>query len=59
MKIERHSKYTLERAFRNTRYEAILSLFVTHSAIIFSNEPKVDKLLKILKKTPEYVLMGK
>lgn len=58
MEIGVYSKYTVATAFENTRYEAILPLFVTHTAIIFSQETNIDKLLKVLKKVPQYILMG-
>ena len=59
MDIEQYSNQTVARAFRGTIYEAILPLFIVHNAIVFSKEPHVDKLFKVLKKIPQYVLLGK
>lgn len=58
MTLEIHSKHTVKLAVSGTQYEAILPLFVTHNAIIFCDEPKVGKLIKVLKKIPQTILMG-
>lgn len=59
MDIQKYSKYTAKLALENTRFEAVLQLFVAHNVIVFCDEPKVEALLKILKKIPQYILMGK
>ncbi|CAH1388401.1 unnamed protein product [Nezara viridula] len=56
--IEIFSKKTVDKAVRGTIYENILPLFVTETAIIFSEEVHVDKILKVLRKIPQYVLMA-
>lgn len=58
MILKNSSKHTLKIAIANTKYEPILQLFSLHQTIIFSAEPKVDLLLKILKKTPKLILMA-
>ncbi|XP_014278958.1 large ribosomal subunit protein uL10m [Halyomorpha halys] len=56
--IDKFSKKVVDKAVRGTIYESILPLFITHTAIIFSEELHVDKILKVLRKIPQYVLMA-
>ncbi|XP_014251681.1 39S ribosomal protein L10, mitochondrial [Cimex lectularius] len=57
MEVEVHSKYTAKLAFEGTNYESVLELFMAHNAMAFCDEPKVNTLLKITKKLPQYVLL--
>ncbi|XP_063976361.1 large ribosomal subunit protein uL10m [Diachasmimorpha longicaudata] len=47
-----------EIALTGTQYEAVMPLFCSPSAIVFSPEVNVAKLRKCLKTTPQYVLMA-
>uniref|UniRef100_A0A0A9WJL0 Large ribosomal subunit protein uL10m n=1 Tax=Lygus hesperus TaxID=30085 RepID=A0A0A9WJL0_LYGHE len=58
MTLEVYSKYVVKMALQGTPYEAALKLFIAHSALIFCDEPKVGKLIKIVKKIPQYSLMA-
>nr|CAD7198086.1 unnamed protein product [Timema douglasi] len=56
LKIYGHS--TLKMAVENTRYEVVLKLFESHNLVVFSAEPQVGKLLKLLKKIPQLTLLA-
>ncbi|BES89708.1 ribosomal protein, L10 [Nesidiocoris tenuis] len=58
MTLEVYSKHTVKLAVADSPYEAILQLYVAHNAIVFSDEPKVGKLLKIMKKIPQFVVLA-
>lgn len=58
MDIHIYSKYTAKLALEGTSFEAVLQLFVAHNAIVFCDEPKVESLIKCLKKIPQYILMA-
>ncbi|XP_039275370.1 39S ribosomal protein L10, mitochondrial isoform X1 [Nilaparvata lugens] len=58
MILKNSSKHLLKLAIGNSKYEPILQLFTFHQTIIFSPEPKVDVLFKLLKKTPKLILMA-
>uniref|UniRef100_A0A023F7D4 Large ribosomal subunit protein uL10m n=1 Tax=Triatoma infestans TaxID=30076 RepID=A0A023F7D4_TRIIF len=58
MDIQIYSKYTAKLALEGTRFEAVLQLFVAHNALVFCDEPKVEVLMKTLKKIPQYILMA-
>lgn len=53
-----YGKSTLKLALAETNYAAVLKLFESHSAIVFSSTPQVPKLLKIIKKTPHLILLA-
>lgn len=57
--IRRYGKKVIQKALVGTAYEPCLSLYVSHNEIIFSEQNKVDVLLKILKKAPQLILLGK
>ncbi|KAF6215154.1 hypothetical protein GE061_009905 [Apolygus lucorum] len=58
MKLEVYSKNIVKMALNGTPYETVIQLFVAHSALIFCDEPKVGKLIKIVKKIPQYAIMA-
>ncbi|KAF7996661.1 hypothetical protein HCN44_002307 [Aphidius gifuensis] len=49
---------TMEAGLKGTKYENVLKLWGAPGNIVFSEQPKLDKLLKIMKKTPQVVLMA-
>ncbi|XP_025422285.1 39S ribosomal protein L10, mitochondrial [Sipha flava] len=53
-----YGKSTLKLALAKTNYEAVLKLFESHSSIVFSSTPQVPKLLKLIKKMPNLVLLA-
>lgn len=46
-------------ALTGTQYEAVLPLFCSRYMIVFSAEPNVEVLRKILRRTPQMILMCK
>ncbi|XP_063239528.1 large ribosomal subunit protein uL10m [Bacillus rossius redtenbacheri] len=58
MYVKAYNRNIVRLAVENTRYEAILPLFESQSAIVFSPEVQVKKLLKILRRAPNYVLLA-
>ncbi|KAK9510211.1 hypothetical protein O3M35_005044 [Rhynocoris fuscipes] len=58
MDIRVYSRHTAKLAFEGTRYEPVLKLFVTHNSLVLSDEPNVAKLMQILKKIPQYILLA-
>lgn len=58
MKLKVYGKKIMKLAIGGTKYEAILPLFDTKYCIAFSPEIKVNDVLKILKKTPQMVLLA-
>lgn len=53
-----YGKSTLNLALAQTNYAAVLDLFQSHSSLVFSSEPQVPKLLKIIKKMPHLILLA-
>lgn len=49
----------MNSAFIGTKYESLMPLFTSPYYLVFSPDENVDKLLKISKKTPQLVLIGK
>lgn len=49
----------MEAGLKGTKYENVLELWGAPGKIIFCDESKVPQLLKIMKRTPQLVLMGK
>lgn len=58
MHVKRWGKRTLEMAFENTGYKALMPLFQSQTLIVFSPEVQVGKLLKIVRKTPQIVFLA-
>lgn len=59
MTLKNYGHKTARLALENTEYEAVLSLFQSHNSMVFSSETQVSKLLRLLKKMPQLILMGK
>ncbi|CAG2064760.1 unnamed protein product [Timema podura] len=57
MHLKIYGRNTLKMAVENTRYEVVLKLFESHNLVVFSAEPQVGKLLKLLKKIPQLTLL--
>ena len=58
MHLKMYGKKIMELAVCGTRFESILSLFISQTMILFSEEPAIDKLFAISKKFPKLVLLG-
>lgn len=58
MQLRVYSHHTMKLALDPVIYSPVHQLFQVHQAMIFCKETKVDKLLKILKKIPQFILMG-
>lgn len=59
MKMKWLGKKTLEMALKGTPYEAVLDFYISRNMIVFSPEPKLKQLLKINKRFPQLVLLGR
>ncbi|CAK1550035.1 unnamed protein product [Leptosia nina] len=58
MHLRTYGKKIVSMATKGTRYENVNQLFTSHQNIIFGQPNKVDKMFKILKKTPQMVVMA-
>ncbi|XP_059060643.1 large ribosomal subunit protein uL10m [Achroia grisella] len=58
MHLRTYGKKIVSMATKGTRYEVVNQLFTSHQNIIFGQPDKADKMFKILKKTPQLVVMG-
>lgn len=58
MTIKEHGKHLQHLALKGTKYESVLHLVEVHQVTIFCKEPKVEELLKNLKKTPQIILLA-
>lgn len=58
MQMEVFGKKTMKMALEGTPYEAVLSLIVSHNALVFSPEINIKKSLQIFKKFPSFVVLG-
>ncbi|XP_075991629.1 mitochondrial ribosomal protein L10 [Anticarsia gemmatalis] len=58
MHMRRYGKKIVSMATKGTRYEAVNHLFTSHQEIIFGQPNNAAKLFKILKKTPQLVVMA-
>lgn len=58
MYLRTYGKKIVSMATKGTRYEAVNQLFTSQQNIIFGQPENADKLFKILKKTPQMVVMG-
>lgn len=59
MHLRSYGKKIVSMATKGTRYEAVNHLFTSHQNVIFGQPENAAKLFKILKKTPQLVVMGK
>lgn len=58
MHLRSYGKKIVSMATKGTRYESVNHLFTSHQNVIFGQPDKADKLFKILKKTPQMVVMA-
>lgn len=58
MHLRAYGKGIMEKAMLGSQYEAMLPLFNAKNCIVFSQEPKIGALLKIIKKTPQLILLA-
>lgn len=58
MHLRFYGKKIISMATKGTRYEAVNHLFTSHQNIIFGQPENAAKMFKILKKTPQLVVMG-
>lgn len=58
MHLRMYGKKIVSMATKGTRYEAVNHLFTSHQNIIFGQPESAEKMFKILKKTPQLVVMG-
>lgn len=58
MHLRTYGKKIVSMATKGTRYEAVNQLFTSHQNIIFGQPENAAKMFKILKKTPQLVVMG-
>ena len=59
MHLKQYGKKIVRMALEETKYEPVLTLYTSRNIIVFSEEPQVAKLLKLKKRMPQFVLMGK
>lgn len=59
MHLEIYGKKTMKMALEGTPYETVLSFYNSHNAIIFSPEVDIKKCLKICKKYPSLIVLGR
>ncbi|XP_011554640.3 39S ribosomal protein L10, mitochondrial [Plutella xylostella] len=57
MTMRRYGKKIISMATTGTRYEAVQHLFVSQQELIFGQPEDIGKLLKILKKAPQMVVL--
>jgi len=53
-----YGKKIVKEALSNTKYETLLPLFNVSNCILFASEPKVNDVLKLLRKAPQIILLG-
>ncbi|XP_026757238.1 39S ribosomal protein L10, mitochondrial isoform X2 [Galleria mellonella] len=58
MHLRTYGKKIVSMATKGTRYEVVNKLFTSHQNIIFGQPENADKMFKILKKTPQLVVMA-
>lgn len=58
MHLRTYGKKIVSMATKGTRYEVVNQLFTSHQNIIFGQPENAAKMFKILKKTPQLVVMG-
>ncbi|CAG9566755.1 unnamed protein product [Danaus chrysippus] len=58
MNLRTYGKKIVSMATKGTRYEAVNQLFTCHQNIIFGQPENAAKMFKILKKTPQLVVMA-
>lgn len=58
MKLKSYGRTIMSVALKGSIYKPIMPLFATKTSIVFSPEPKVAQVLKIVKKIPQLILMA-
>lgn len=58
MALKEYGKSVMKLAIDESKYEAILPLFDTRTAIVFSPELKIAQMLKICKKIPQLIFLA-
>ncbi|XP_057658773.1 39S ribosomal protein L10, mitochondrial isoform X1 [Diorhabda carinulata] len=60
MELKKYEREMLSAAVSGTPYETVLDFYVTsNNMILFCPEPEVNKVLKISKKCPQLIMLGK
>lgn len=59
MLMKNYGKKTVAMALEGTRFEPVSEFYLSRNMLIFSPEPEIKKMLKVLKKYPQLVLLGK
>lgn len=59
MQMEIYGRKTMKMALQGTPYEAVLSFYFSHNAIVFSPQADIKKCLKICRKFPSLLPLGK
>lgn len=58
MHLKSYGMTIMEKAMIGNQYEPLLPLFSSKNCIVFSEEAKIGQLLKIVKKTPQLILLA-
>ncbi|KAI8428037.1 hypothetical protein MSG28_002331 [Choristoneura fumiferana] len=58
MHLRTYGKKIVSMATKGTRYEAVNHLFTSHQQVIFGQPENAAKMFKIMKKTPQLVIMA-
>jgi hypothetical protein len=59
MHLKQYGAKIVAMALEETNYEPVLTLFTSRNFMVFSEEPQVSKLLKLSRRMPQFVLMGR
>jgi large subunit ribosomal protein L10 len=59
MHLKQYGKKIVRMALEGTKYEPVLTLFTSRNFMVFSQDVQVSKLLKLNRKIPQLILMGK
>lgn len=59
MHLKQYGKKVITMALEETNYEPVLTLFTSRNFIVFSEELQVSQLLKLNRRMPQFVLMGR
>ncbi|KAL3281183.1 hypothetical protein HHI36_004400 [Cryptolaemus montrouzieri] len=58
MLLKGYGRKTMEMAVKGTHYEAILDIWIPHTMVVFSPEPKIKELLRITRRFHQLVLIA-
>lgn len=59
MFYKNYGKKTMEMAIKGTPYETVLDFYVSHNMTLFSPEPEIKKVIKMSKKYPQLIIIGR